>query len=91
MTTPTIETIATKRGIQTLLQGLAVDVVVALALVVLTVLPGIETWDDVARLWPAWLLLLAKSVVQAVVAWVIRRWGDSAGVEPIAPEHAADE
>lgn len=82
-TTPTIEAIAAKRGIQTLAQGLLVDVTVAVALVVLAILPGVETWGDVIRLWPAWLLLIAKSITQAVVSWIVRRWGDSAGVEQI--------
>lgn len=77
---PTLPEVAKKRGLQTLVQGLLVDVAVAVALVILTILPGVETWEDVMRLWPAWLLLIAKSLVQAVVAWVIRRWGDTSGV-----------
>ena len=81
---PTIDAIAAKRGWQTLVQGLGIDVVVAVALVVATIIPGIETWDDVSRLWPAWLLLLAKSVVQAAASWALRRWADRSGVEPIA-------
>lgn len=72
--------IAAKRGTQTLAQGLAVDVIVAIAIVIATIIPGVETWADVARLWPAWLLLITKSITQAVVAWVIRRWGDPAGM-----------
>lgn len=80
MSTPTVPEVAVKRGFQTLAQGLAVDISVAVSLIVLTILPGVETWEDVSRLWLAWLLLIAKSVVQAIVAWIIRRWGDSSGV-----------
>ena len=90
MTAPTIPEVAAKRGWQTLAQGLAVDVAVGVALVVGTILPGIETWNDVARMWPAWLLLVAKSVVQAVVAWVVRRYADQSGTD-VAPRRAVEE
>lgn len=80
MENPTLPEVAKKRGLQTLVQGLLVDVAVAVALVILTILPGVQTWDDVMLLWPAWLLLIAKSLVQAVVAWIIRRWSDKSGV-----------
>ena len=87
--TPTIEQVAARRGVQTLTQGLAIDIIVAIALVVMTILPGVETWEDVTRAWPAWLLLVSKSVVQAVAAWALRRWRDASGVE-IAPQHAVE-
>lgn len=74
-----LSVVARKRGLQTGVQGLLVDLLVAVALVVATVLPGVETWEDVARLWPAWLLLVAKSIVQAAVAYAIRRYGDGEG------------
>lgn len=75
--------IAAKRGWQTLAQGLGVDVLVALALVITTVVvPGMETWQDVMTQWPLWLLVALRSVLQAVAAWAIRRWADNSGVEP---------
>ena len=88
VTPPTISEVAAKRGWQTLAQGLGIDVAVAVALVVATILPGVETWDDVVRLWPAWLLLMVKSCVQALVAWVIRRYSDRSGMD-IQPQSAA--
>ena len=81
----TISEVAQKRGWQTLAQGLLIDVLVAVALVVAAIVPGIETWQQIGDMWPVWLLLVTKSVVQAVVAWVLRRYRDGSGVEPIAP------
>lgn len=86
--TPTIEQVSATRGWQTLVQGLGIDVLVAVAVAV-AVLPGAETWADVERLWPAWALLLSKSIVQAVVAWIVRRYADRAGTE-IAPRRSIE-
>ena len=83
--TPTINEISAKRGWQTLTQGLLIDVVVAVAIVVGMIVPGIETWDQIGGMWPVWLLLISKSIVQAVVAWVLRRWRDQSGIGPIQP------
>ena len=82
---PSLGQVAQKRGWQTLLQGLGIDVLVAIALVIATVIPSIETWNDIGQLWPVWLLLITKSVLQAVVAWVLRRYHDKSGVERISP------
>lgn len=82
---PTIDQIATKRGIQTWAQGLAIDVGVALALVVLSeIVPAMSDWQSVLSSWSVWLLVLLRSTLQAVCAWAVRRWADQSGVEPIA-------
>ena len=76
---PSVATLASRRGWQTLAQGLAVDVAVALAIVVAAYLPALGTWQDARLAWGVISFALAKSVVQAVVAWVIRRWFDRSG------------
>lgn len=69
--------VAAKRGWQTLLQSLAVDVAVGVALVLLTFIGPLQGWGDVQ--WAILGFTVAKSVVQAVAAWVIRRWIDQSG------------
>ena len=90
-TTPTIPEVAAKRGWQTLLTGLGVDIVVALALVLTTtVVPAMESWESVVTSWPVWLLVALRSVIQAVAAWAIRRWADGSSTE-VAPRRAAED
>ena len=74
---PTLTEVAQKRGIQTFLQGLAIDVAVALAIVIGAEVGKIQSWNDL--LAPALTLTLAKSVIQAVVAYVVRRFYDQSG------------
>lgn len=66
--------VAKKRGWQTLGQSLAIDVGVGVALAASTVIGPWQGWGDVQ--WTILGFAVAKSAVQAVVAWVIRRWGD---------------
>ena len=74
---PTLPEVARKRGAQTFLQGLAIDVAVALALVIGAEVGKIQSWNDF--LAPALTLTLAKSVIQAIVAYVVRRFYDQSG------------
>lgn len=74
---PTQPEVAKRRGIQTLLQSLGVDVAVALALALSVLIGPWEGWEDVQ--WAVLGFVIAKSVVQAVVAWVIRRYLDRSG------------
>lgn len=76
---PPTEVLAVKRGWQTLLQGLAIDVVVAVALVILATLPALDSWDTLRLQIGIISFTLAKSVVQAIVSWVVRRWFDKSG------------
>ena len=79
---PTLPEVAAKRGIQTWYQGLLVDVIVAIALVVMTDIgPGMQSWDEVATSGPFWLLLLLRSTIQAIAAWALRRWADPSGTK----------
>ena len=83
VTAPTLPEVAQKRGIQTFFQGLGIDVVVAIALVLGTELGGITRWEDFIA--PALGLTVAKSVIQAVVAYVVRRFYDSSGFASSGP------
>lgn len=74
---PPLQEIAQKRGWQTLLQSLGVDVAVAIALALSLLIGPWEGWSDVQ--WAVLAFVVAKSVVQAVIAWVIRRWFDQSG------------
>lgn len=75
--TPTRTEVAQKRGVQTLLQSLGVDVAVGLALALATLIGPWESWGDVQ--WSILGFAIAKSVVQAAVSWVIRRYVDQSG------------
>ena len=88
---PPVETLATRRGWQTLAQGLAVDVVVAVALVIMATLPSLDSWDAARLAWGVVSFAVAKSVVQAVVAFVIRRWFDKSGSSQPMPAGSQPE
>ena len=85
---PPTEVLAVKRGWQTLLQGLAIDVVVAVSLVILATLPALNSWDTLRLQIGVISFTLAKSVVQAVVSWVVRRWFDKSGSSQPLPAAA---
>ena len=82
----TLDQIARKRGWQTAIQGLAIDVVVAVALVILATLPDATDWAVVRDNWPVVALPVSKSVVQAIAAWVVRRFADQSGFVPAEPK-----
>lgn len=75
---PTLPEIAVKRGTQTLLQSLGIDVAVAACLGISTVVGPWEGWDDAK--WQLLGFTVGKSVVLAAVSWVIRRYADRSGV-----------
>ncbi len=60
---------AAERSLRSLVQGLALDIVVAVALVLSTAFGAIE-WTP--TYWKAIGLTLAKSVLQAVVSYIMR-------------------
>lgn len=65
---------AQNRAWRTLLQGLAIDVAVGVALAVTAFLATANDWGDME-----WALLgfsVAKSAAQAIAAYVMRRWLD---------------
>lgn len=70
MTTTATQVDATNRGWRTFVQGVAIDVVVAIAAVLLVWLPDADVSST-----EAWLVLgtsVVKSVLQALAAYVMR-------------------
>jgi amino acid transporter len=80
---------AQNRSWRTLLTGLAIDVTVAVALVLATTLATANEWGDLE-----WLIIafsLFKSVLQAVCAYVLRRFLDpSSFPTPLPPAPVAE-
>lgn len=68
--TPPIVRDASDRALRTLLQGLAVDVVVALCLALSTAVAGGIEWTS--AYWAALGIVAGKSVVTAVLSYVMR-------------------
>lgn len=73
----TLPEVARKRAWQTAAQGLAIDVAVAVAVLVLSSLDSITNKSAVI----AFGVTLAKTVVSTVCAWVIRRYQDRSGFD----------
>lgn len=76
---------AANRSVRTLLQGLAVDIAVAVAAVLLSSLGSLDLTDTQAL--QALGLLLAKTVLTAVASYVMRRFVDTSAVPtPLPPD-----
>ena len=95
-TDESLPVIARKRGMQTLLQSLGVDILVGVLIVAAPLVAQSESWEQLARDWRVWTFLLCKSAIQAVVAWGIRRYVDRSGFardsdSGYEPRHAAVE
>ena len=81
---------ARNRALRTFVQGLAVDVLVALALVVTTVLGSAQGWEDLGCASVGFLV--AKTVAVTAASYVRRRFRDGSGVPtpgPYVGEHRA--
>lgn len=74
MTTPEIKRDALNRAFRTLVQGLGIDLAVAVAMVLGTTIIGWSSWGDVQ--WSVLSFTLAKTATQAVVAYIMRRWAN---------------
>lgn len=81
MATTQQQVIAKKRGWQTLVQSLGVDLAVGVALALGTLIGPWEGWGDVQ--WAILGFAISKSAVQAVVAWVVRRFVDQSGFRDV--------
>lgn len=88
---------AKNRALRSFLQGLGIDVAVAVALVLLTVFKDADSWGAVQ--WTILSFTLFKTVVQSCASYVMRMWVDRKAnvlippdpqVEPAEPVAAAD-
>lgn len=75
---------ANNRSLRTALQGLGIDILVAVALALGAAFTTANGWGEME-----WIILsysVAKSVVQAGVAWVMRRFLDGSAIPtPLPP------
>jgi hypothetical protein len=74
---------AQNRSLRTFLQGLGIDIAVGVALVLVTLVGGWNSWGDVQ--WAILTFSLAKSVVQAVAAYIMRMWLDKSSIPTPTP------
>lgn len=76
---------AKNRGLRVALTGLAIDVAVAIALVMSAFVLDLSSWSGVE--WTVLSFTLAKSVVQAVAAFILRRFIDPSRIPtPLPPD-----
>lgn len=76
---------AKNRSWRTALQGLAIDVGVAIVIVLAPALAGAEAWGDFK--WAILGFSVFKSAAQAVLSFVMRRWLDPSGLPtPLPPK-----
>lgn len=82
---PALKGDATNRGVRSFLTGLAIDVAVAVVLVMMVTFTENNGWSTIE--WVVVSFSLAKSVVQAVGAYVLRRWLDPSRLPtPLPPD-----
>lgn len=74
---------ARNRALRSFLQGLAIDVAVAVCALILTLTSGAQAWQG----WTAVGLSLARTVLQAGASYVMRRYIDASRVPtPLPPD-----
>ena len=80
---------ARNRALRSFLQGLAVDLGVAVITVLVTVFGDANGWGDLQ--WGIIGFTLAKTCVQSIASYVMRRFVDGSGLPtPLPPEPAVE-
>lgn len=74
---------ARNRALRTFLTGLGIDVAVGVALVLVTYVGPLGGWDEFQ--WTVLSFSLVKSVIQAVGAYILRRFIDGRVPTPVPP------
>jgi hypothetical protein len=80
---PQLKADAKNRAWRTTLQGLAIDVAVAVALVLVTLLAPVGGWGEIQ--WAVLGFTLFKTVLMAVAAFIMRRFVDKPGSIALPP------
>lgn len=78
-----VQTDAKNRALRSFLQGLGIDVLVAIAVTISAVFVSADGWG--ALEWAALSFSFAKSILQAVASYIMRRFLDSSSVPTPAP------
>ena len=80
---------AKNRALRSFVQGLSVDLAVAIVTVLLTVFTDANGWGDLQ--WAVIGFTLAKTCVQSLAAFIMRRFVDGSAVRtPLPPEPAVE-
>ena len=67
---------AKNRAFRTFLQGLAIDIMVALVVLITPILAGANSWGDVPE-WKIILFSVIKTVLTTAASYIMRRFVDS--------------
>jgi uncharacterized membrane protein YcjF (UPF0283 family) len=74
---------AKNRAFRTFLQGLAIDLLVALAMLLATVFIAANSWSELE--WYTILFSVGKTIVMTVAAFIMRRFVDQPGSIALPP------
>lgn len=88
MTVVSLTADAQNRALRSFVQGLGIDVLVAIGLVLATTFDGANGWGDLE--WSILAFSLLKSVVQACASYVMRKYLDRSSIPtPLPPGDVA--
>jgi hypothetical protein len=79
-----LTTDAKNRALRTFLQGLAVDVAISIAVVIITVFATADDWGDLQ--WTIIGFSLFKTVLTTIASFVMRRFVDRPGSVALPPD-----
>jgi hypothetical protein len=75
---------ATNRAVRTFIQGLAIDVGVALAVLLWTIFSDANSWGDLE--WKIIAFSILKTILTAIASFVMRRFVDRSGSTALPPD-----
>lgn len=84
-----VEADAQNRAVRTFVTGLGIDVLVAIALTIIAVFASADGWGTLE--WFAISFSFAKSILQAIASYILRRFLDQSGVPtPLPPAETGE-
>jgi hypothetical protein len=75
---------ATNRAVRTFIQGLAIDMGVALAVLLWTIFSQANSWGDLE--WKIIAFSVLKTILTSIASFVMRRFVDKAGSTALPPD-----